>query len=103
MRELDPGAYLSALRAGARVIDCRPAAARRRDPLPGSVALSLAEIERGGRPPFDPNQAAVAVCEYGRISRLIALYLAADGYAEVDSLAGGLVALRRHRRAVGGD
>ncbi len=95
MKELHPDAYRDALAAGAAVVDTRPAPARRRRPIDADAALSLPEAQAGVRPDLDADRPVVLVCEFGQMSRLVGLYLEADGFRDVASLAGGLRALDR--------
>lgn len=95
MTELEPDAYRAAVARGAHVVDVRPAAARQREPLAGALALTLTEVQAGARPALPPDAEILVVCEYGRLSRLVGLYLETEGFRSVASLRGGLLALRR--------
>lgn len=93
--ELDPDAYRAALERGATVVDTRPEPARRRRPIAAAATLTLADVQAGARPDLAVDAPIVLVCEFGQMSRLVGLYLEAEGFAHVASLAGGLRALDR--------
>lgn len=97
MTHLDAAAFDLAVRRGARVLDVRPEAARRRDPVPGAEPLDLDELRAGAVPGGPHDQPLLLVCERGLVSELAALYLEDEGFRDVRHLAGGLRAWRAWR------
>lgn len=59
------------------------------------LTWSLLAIEQGNLPPIQHSQKVMLVCEYGHQSQLACMYLHADGYGQVQHLAGGIRTLRQ--------
>ncbi len=85
---------LPALLPRALVVDVRPEG-RRETPIPFEALWVPLEAIREGRHGLPKDRPLLLVCERGLISQVAALYLESEGYPEVYSLEGGLLALTK--------
>lgn len=92
---MDVDAFAASVRNGVTVWDTRPTAQAARDPVPGAVPITVAQIRHGRLPDLGHDAEVILVCEWGRLSELAGLYLEARGFSRVGHLTGGIDALRR--------
>jgi len=90
IRDLSPAQALARLRAGAQLVDVRAAHERALGMAAGAVGIdreTLAADASSHLP--DPDAEVLLICQSGMRSRLAAQALAARGYRNVSSIAGG--------------
>jgi NADPH-dependent 2,4-dienoyl-CoA reductase/sulfur reductase-like enzyme/rhodanese-related sulfurtransferase len=73
--------------AGAQIVDVRPAASARKNPLPGAINIPLAEL-RGRLGELDRSQPVFTICQMGKTSYFAARILANHGF-DARSILGG--------------
>lgn len=76
------------------IFDTRSEALFKHNGLPNTQHLSLENIQEGHYPDLPKETPIYLICELGRISGLVGMYLEAEGFSEVYNLEGGLVAYR---------
>ncbi len=76
------------------ILDTRSKALFKHDGFKGSHLFSLEQAQAGELPDFPKETRLYLLCEWGRISHLVGLYLEAAGYSNVYNLAGGMKAWR---------
>ena len=93
IREITPAQALARLRAGAVLVDVRAAHERALGMAAGARSIVREELEAApGQHLPDPDAEIMLICQGGRRSRLAAEALAARGYRNLCSVAGGTVA-----------
>lgn len=90
MRACTPEELGEALRSGADVYDTRPTAMRERSRWPGMRPLPWDAVQRGELPDVPRERPVYLVCDRGRFSELVGLYLEEAGFRDVRHLPGGL-------------
>jgi sulfur-carrier protein adenylyltransferase/sulfurtransferase len=90
IRELSPAEAFERLHAGALLIDVRESHERELGMAQGASGIAMAELERDPST-YVPDASAevLLICQGGRRSQLVAENLAARGYRNVASVAGG--------------
>jgi NADPH-dependent 2,4-dienoyl-CoA reductase/sulfur reductase-like enzyme/rhodanese-related sulfurtransferase len=73
--------------AGAQIVDVRPAATARKNPVPGAINIPLVEL-RGRLAELDPTQPVFTICQMGKTSYFAARILANHGF-DARSILGG--------------
>lgn len=76
------------------ILDTRSKALFNHDGFKDSQLFTLEQAQAGELPEFPKETKLYLVCEWGRISHLVGLYLEAAGYLNVYNLAGGMKAWR---------
>ncbi len=76
------------------ILDTRSKALFKHDGFEGSLHFSLEQAQAGELPELAKESSVYLVCEWGRISHLVGLYLEAAGFNNVYNLAGGMKAWR---------
>jgi rhodanese-related sulfurtransferase len=94
MKSLNPSDFKSLLLQPSHIFDTRSEALYKHDGFAGTHHLSLENIQAGHYPDLPKDTPIILICEHGRISGLIGMYLEAEGFSNVSNLEGGLVAFR---------
>jgi NADPH-dependent 2,4-dienoyl-CoA reductase/sulfur reductase-like enzyme/rhodanese-related sulfurtransferase len=84
---LVPVAELKDTGAGAQIVDVRPAATAKKQPVPGAVNIPLAQL-RGRLGELDRSQPVFTICQMGKASYFAARILANHGF-DARSILGG--------------
>ena len=94
MKSLSPLEFNSILETSASIFDTRSEALYKYNGLSRTNHLSLENVQAGHYPDLPKETPIYLICELGRISGLVGMYLEAEGFSEVYNLEGGLVAYR---------
>jgi rhodanese-related sulfurtransferase len=94
MKSLSPIDFKRLLGQPAIIFDTRSEALYKHNGLANTKHISLENIQAGHYPDLPKDTPIVLICEHGRISGLIGMYLEAEGFTDVSNLEGGLVAFR---------
>ena len=90
IRELSPVEALARLQAGALLVDVREGHERELGMAQGASGIAMAELERDPATYVpDVDTELLLICQGGRRSQLVAENLAARGYRNIASVAGG--------------
>jgi rhodanese-related sulfurtransferase len=92
MERVDAATLAAALERGEAVFDNRSATQYARDGLPGSLHLTLEQVQAGHLPALERTAPLHLVCAWGTVSEVVALYLEAAGFERVRVLRGGMAA-----------
>jgi sulfur-carrier protein adenylyltransferase/sulfurtransferase len=93
IRELSPAEALARLQAGALLVDVRESHERELGMAQGASGVAMAELERDPSAYVpDADTEVLLICQGGRRSQLVAENLAARGYRNLASVAGGTTA-----------
>ncbi len=94
MKSIKPLEFKKLLEQSANIFDTRSEALYKHNGLANTKHLSLENIQAGHYPDLPKETPIYLICELGRISGLVGMYLEAEGFSEVYNLEGGLVAYR---------
>jgi rhodanese-related sulfurtransferase len=102
MKSITPETFSELLEQPNHIFDTRSEALYKHNGLAGTKYLSLEDVQAGTFPDLPKETAIYLICEHGRISGLVGMYLEAEGFSEVYNLEGGLVAWRVEKQEEGG-
>ncbi len=91
MKSIKASEFKLLLDQSAIIYDTRSEALYKHNGLKGTQHLSLENIQAGHYPNLTKETPIYLICELGRISGLVGMYLEAEGFSEVYNLEGGLV------------
>jgi rhodanese-related sulfurtransferase len=94
MKSIQPFELKELLEQPSIIFDTRSEALYKHNGFAGTKHLSLESIQAGHYPDLPKDTPIYLICEHGRISGLIGMYLEAEGFSDVYNLEGGLVAFR---------
>jgi thiosulfate sulfurtransferase len=94
MKSISPAEFKHLLKTSAIIFDTRSEALYKHNGLSGTKHLSLENVQAGSYPDLPKDTPIYLICEHGRISGLIGMFLEAEGFSAVYNLEGGLAAYR---------